>query len=377
MEWLDSLDLQKMKNTIVLLSFLMFIVGCIAPSSQPEVLTPVRTITTQPITDEPSPTPTEVTSPSWLTNDQIATLNSLEKVADFPLYRMHYYGSYQFSADDQERVQPGSIRALSKTDWGCSLFAVLGDEGNLLYGRNFDWDYSPALLLYTDPPGGYASVSMVDLAYLFDTLEEIQELTELPLDERAVLLETIAWPFDGINEMGLAVGMAAVPISGEMVIDPEKEMVSSLMMIRELLDKAADVEAGVALMESCNIIFDGPMLHYLLADATGRSALVEYYQSEMVVTYNQHPWQVATNFLCAPDGDCTTGRCWRYDTIEERLQATVGKLPLEQAMDLLAEVSQEGTQWSVVYGISDDEVNLALGGGYQEVYTFSRDFIDK
>jgi len=366
-----------MKNTIVILSFLMFIVGCNAPSFQPEALTVVPTISTQPATDEPKPTPTEVTSPSWLSNDQIATLNSLEKVADFPLYRMHYYGSYPHSVDDQERKQPASVRGFSRPNWSCSLFAALGDEENLLYGRNFDWDYSPALLLYTDPPGGYASVSMVDLAYLFDTLEEIQELTELPLEERAVLLETVAWPFDGINEMGLAVGMAAVPISGEMVIDAQKETVSSLMMIRELLDQAGDVEAGVALMESRNVIFDGPALHYLLADATGRSALVEFYQSEMVVTYNQQPWQVATNFLCAPEGDCATGRCWRYDTIEERLQATGGKLPLERAMDLLADVSQVGTQWSVVYGISDTEVNLALGRGYEEVYTFSRDFIDR
>jgi hypothetical protein len=366
-----------MKNTIVFLSFLMFVVGCNAPSVQSEVLTPVRTITTQPITDEPSPTPTEITNPGWLTNDQITTLNSLEKVADFPLYKMHYYGSYQRSADDQERVQPGSLPVLSKHNWGCSLFAALGDEKNLLYGRNFDWDYSPALLLYTDPPGGYASVSMVDLAYLFDTLEDIQDLTELPLEKRAALLETIAWPFDGINEMGLTVGMAAVPISGEMAIDPQKETVSSLMMIRELLDQAGDVEAGVALMKSRNIIFDGPALHYLLADGAGNSAMVEFYQSEMVVTYNQQPWQVATNFLCSPEGDCTTGRCWRYDTIEEGIRAAGGKLNPEQAMDLLADVSQEGTQWSVVYGISDAEVNLALGGDYEEVYTFSRDFIDK
>ena len=37
-----------------------------------------------------------------------------------------------------------------------------------LFGRNFDWRYSPALLLFTDRPaaGGYASVSMVDIAYL-------------------------------------------------------------------------------------------------------------------------------------------------------------------------------------------------------------------
>jgi hypothetical protein len=34
----------------------------------------------------------------------------------------------------------------------------------MLFGRNFDYYYSPALLLFTRPPAGYASVSMVDLA---------------------------------------------------------------------------------------------------------------------------------------------------------------------------------------------------------------------
>ena len=36
----------------------------------------------------------------------------------------------------------------------------------MVYGRNFDWQYSPALLLFTNPPDGYASVSMVDIEYL-------------------------------------------------------------------------------------------------------------------------------------------------------------------------------------------------------------------
>jgi len=33
--------------------------------------------------------------------------------------------------------------------WACSLFAGLGDVEQRLYGRNFDWDHSPAVLLFT------------------------------------------------------------------------------------------------------------------------------------------------------------------------------------------------------------------------------------
>jgi hypothetical protein len=141
-------------------------------------------------------------------------------------------------------------------------------------------------------------------------------------------------------------------------------------MIREMLDHAANVEQAVALMGSYNIIFGGPPLHYLLADSSGRSALVEFYQGEMVVTYNDQPWQMATNFLCAENGECTEGRCRRYDAISERLAETQGRLAMEEAMDLLAEVSQESTQWSILYDLSDGEINVALGRDYQQVHGF-------
>ncbi len=38
-------------------------------------------------------------------------------------------------------------------------------EGELL-GRNFDWNDHRSLLLFTDPPRRYASVSLVDISYL-------------------------------------------------------------------------------------------------------------------------------------------------------------------------------------------------------------------
>ena len=63
---------------------------------------------------------------------------------------------------------PRRPKSLHRPPGRCSLFAALGDPENRLFGRNFDWRYSPALLLFTDRPagGGYASVSMVDIAYL-------------------------------------------------------------------------------------------------------------------------------------------------------------------------------------------------------------------
>jgi hypothetical protein len=322
----------------------------------------------------PSPVPTALQDTReqilGLSEEETATLNSLEKVADYPLYTMHYVGTYQGEEAMQLGEQLTEGHPAAQPNWGCSLFAALGEADNMLYGRNFDWEYSPALLLFTDPPDGYASASMVDLAYLFDTQMEIQNLADASLSARVPLLEAPDWPFDGINEMGLVVGMAAVPSDGGMQIDSGKGTIYSLPMIREMLDHAANVEHAVTLMESYNIIFGGPPLHYLLADSSGRSALVEFYQGEMVVTYNDQPWQMATNFLCAVIGECTEGKCWRYDTISERLAEAQGQIAMSEAMDLLAEVSQESTQWSILYGLGTGEINVALGGRYAQVHEF-------
>ena len=96
----------------------------------------------------------------------------------------------------------------------------------MLFGRNFDWEYSPAVLLFTHPPGGYASVSMVDIAYLGFDEDQVNSLTELTLEERQALLNAPEWPFDGMNEKGLVIGMAAVP-PGQMPYDPDKKTIGS------------------------------------------------------------------------------------------------------------------------------------------------------
>jgi len=120
-----------------------------------------------------TPSPPSVPTPATLApsathitptlDAETATLASLEQIDDYPLYTMRYVGDYPRTFPEVSEL-PGRWGAA----WACSLFAALGDPDNRLYGRNFDWQYSPALLLFTDPPDGYASVSMVDLAYLLD-----------------------------------------------------------------------------------------------------------------------------------------------------------------------------------------------------------------
>lgn len=323
----------------------------------------------------PIATPVVIVQPTAaaaLSEPQLATLSSLEKVDDFPLYTMHYYGSTEPTSS--RLVVPQESADAQRPAWACSLFAALGGADKF-YGRNFDWVDSPALLLFTHPTNGYASVSMVDLAYL-GFGDKVDRLTELPLDQRLPLLDAPGLPFDGMNEHGLVVGMAAVP-DGNVRPDPGKETIDSLQVIRRMLDQASTVDEAVAILQQVNIEWgSGPPLHYLIADRSGQSALVEFYQGKIQVISTDQPWHLATNFLVSAVSKNATGHCPRYDEIEQRLSTANGSLAAEEALRLLQDVSQANTQWSIVYGLSTGEVTVTLGREYRRTHTFQIDLSD-
>lgn len=356
-------------------SLLLFVAACVGPVATPAIATPraspTATITATAIQTATATRPTALPTAEGtrgLSGAAVKTLSSLKRVDDHPLYTMRYYGPYQTVLAP---AQPGETPASRQPTWACSLFAALADTDNMLFGRNFDWEFSPAVLLFTNPPDGYASVSMVDIAYLVDP-STAQSLTDLPIAERKALLHAPFLPFDGMNQHGLVVGMAAVPAQ-DMPRDPNRETVDSLAVIREVLDHAQDVDEAVATFRNYNIDWgSGPPLHYLIADTFGRSVLIGFYRGEMLVIPNQSSWHLATNFLRAGATEAAQGRCDRYDAINQRLTETEGHLDTAGALDLLEQVSQPSTQWSVVYEMLTGDVNVVMGRHYDKVHTFAR-----
>lgn len=317
--------------------------------------------------------PAALTRVDGLTNQQAAALEGIKKVDEYPLYTMRYPGDYPSPGQFSPALPEEAPQFSSSTypSWGCSLFAALGDIDQLQFGRNFDWNYSPALLLFTEPGDGYDSLSMVDMAYFGFDASSAGNLTDLPLEDLKALLEAPFLPFDGINEAGLVIAMAAVP-PRDMERDPGKESIGSIRVMREILDTAASVEEAVSILERYNIEFEGgPSIHYLIADATGGAVLVEYYGGEMIVIPNQHPWHQATNFLVASSEGFPVNLCWRYDRITQKLTESGGILSPGEALLLLEDVSDTGTQWSVVYSISTGEIRVVMGRNYSKVHTFS------
>jgi hypothetical protein len=133
------------------------------------------------------------------------------------------------------------------------------------------------------------------------------------------------------------------------------------------------VDEALSIFGEYNIDFQGgPPLHYLLSDRSGRAVLVEFYAGETVVIPNEQPWHLATNFLRASvepvDGGSAEGHCWRYDRIENTLSQAGGRLGQGEALDLLAQVDQSTTQWSIVYDQHSGDVLVAMGQHYDEAH---------
>ena len=331
---------------------------------------------------------------------ELATLGSIEKVNDYPLYTMTYDGDYGIdefiaqggASNDGEliqfvvnRIMKGLPITIDLPDLACSTFNAMTPEGDALFGRNFDLSFSPGMLVRTDPADGYASVSMVNLGFLGYGEDKLPE-------DLVSSLTTLAAPYaplDGMNEAGLAVGVLLIDT------DPtdqqtDKVDITTTTAIRMMLDSCATVDEAVALLEQYDMHSSAnSCYHFQIADASGASVVVEYIGNEMSVLEPGDAttmgalsgaagvtYQAATNFLLTP-GEYDFGHGQdRYETLMSTLSAASGVLAEDEAMDLLAAVAQEphlnsrgeesATQWSVVYNLDDLTASVVMGGAYDE-----------
>ena len=302
------------------------------------------------------------------------SLATLKKVDDFPLFSMQLFGDYGFDAFLKQGISGDfsrSKRSLSSEaefEYQCTCFVALNEKRGRTFGRNFDWNRHPALLLFTDPPNGYASVSMVDISYLGFSSETVPNSAQ-----KKQLLEAPYYPFDGMNEWGLAVGMSAIPYSNG-VSDSNKKTLGSLHVIRLMLDHAKNVEEALALLRDYDVLFREVPIHYLVADSSEHSAIIEYIDGSARILHNQDSFQVMTNFVITDTPtEQRMSQCWRYSMVFKRLKSSDGALSNQEPLNLLQDVSQPGerpTIWSIVYDMSSGKIQIVMDRKFEREYEF-------
>ena len=307
-----------------------------------------------------------------LFRNELRTLTSLKKIDDYGMYQMTYYGDYGFDdflkigatndKDIEEYVTKRLLKGIpikfNVTESGCTAFVARNENNNVIFARNFDFDYAPSLQLYTNPKNGYASVSTVNLSFAGYTKENLP--TNGVNFNNFLTLASPYLPFDGMNEKGVTVALLAVP-EVQTKNDPSKVTLNTTTTIRLILDKASNVDEAIELLRKYNIYFSGDIYcHYLIADSTGKSVIIEYYDNEIQLIETDREYQVASNFVAYNDLNIGEGYTEfdRYDKVINKIKDSNNSLNMNTTINLLNDVgvydnSIDKLQWSVVYNITN------------------------
>lgn len=363
-----------------------------------------------------------------LWHNELTTLASFQKLSDRDeahrdgaVYQINFSGDYSFdeflsqggASNDAELISfvtrsitKGIIPMHIKTSSiACSAFTADTQSGDRVFGRNYDFSATNTAIVYTDPgEGRHASYSTIDLSFLgLDADKDVETI-----GQKFLTLAAPYVPLDGINDAGVACGIF-MSYQGEGKGTPtdtqtDKPDITSTTLLRLILDYADSVEDAVALAQQYDLHDSASScFHYMVADSTGRSAILEWVgtdadhdadgaQRQLNVLWNDTDalsdsadWQVVTNFIKTPGYyDGTTAEMKgldRYEHLAAALRETDGIVAdKDAAMDLLASVgrrtwnnddSNSNTVHSVVYDLTDKSV-LWVGNEHygEEAYTF-------
>ena len=276
-----------------------------------------------------------------------------------------------------KRLLKGLPINLGVTGDGCTAFVVKNESGDILFGRNFDFLYAPSLQLYTAPNNGYASVSTVNRAFAGYSGDNLPDGSFF---NTFLTLAAPFLPFDGMNEKGLAIALLAVP-KAEVPYNPDKITLNTTTAIRLVLDKAATVEEAIELLKQYNIYFSGGIeCHYLIADASGHSVIVEYVNQELCVVESETEYQIASNFIAYNGLNIGEGftEFERYDRVQNAIEENNGILEVSGAIQLLADVGVfdgdiDKLQWSVLYNLTTGKGGIFANRKTNNIIEFNLD----
>ena len=351
---------------------------------------------------------------------EIATIKSIASVdGNQYLYRMEYKAAYDLddliSKDIDQNAElldyvigrigkglPLKIKSAQVADengdmqtMNCTSFQATKASGDgFWYGRNYDFFKNPTMVTVSHPKKGYASIAVSDMSHFGYSLEK------LPTSFVASLscLASIYAPVDGINEKGLCTSIMALPKQASQQ-DTEKHDVGTTIIMRLWLDRCATVAEALELLETVDVRHDaavGSGYHYMVADASGDCAVVEFDKEDgwktMIVRKDPSAnYMLVTNHLLSekyyttvPDeavGNPHSKSWWRYETAGAYLTEHNGVLTLEEAQECLSMVHWkdlvwdngmvEDTQYSNVYDQKNITLSLRNWNDYDTTCTFS------
>ncbi len=253
--------------------------------------------------------------------------------------------------------------AILYTSSACTTFFIK-KNGELVFGRNYDW-VTGAGMVCTNLRGlQKTSMKQEDGA----TMSWVSDYGSISFNQYGK-----EFPTGGMNEKGLVVEL--MWLDGTRYPEPDsRPPLGVLQWIQYQLDKSSTVDEVIATDRILRITSKGTPLHYLIADAGGNVATIEFLKGKMVFHKGKElPFPVLTNNTYDESIKQTKavneGRSFADNSIDRFAKACsmvqefqlkdINTPVVDYAFSILDKVSQNGwTKWSIVYDITNKKISF-------------------
>jgi penicillin V acylase-like amidase (Ntn superfamily) len=249
----------------------------------------------------------------------------------------------------------------------CTTFFI-NKNGQMIFGRNYDW-VTDAGMVCTNLRGLSKTSMKADEGTTISWVAQYGSITFNQYGKE--------FPTGGMNEKGLVVELMWLDETKYPKPD-DRPAVDVLQWIQYQLDNSATIEEVIATDKKLRIASVGNApLHYLVADAKGNAATIEFLDGKMVVHKgNDLSLPVLTNSVYDQSAKLYNnsaatggGNSFAYgnnslerfgqacDMIKEIKNIPANKPITNYAFDILSKVAQgDFTKWSIVYDISNKTI---------------------
>jgi predicted choloylglycine hydrolase len=177
------------------------------------------------------------------------------------------------------------------------------------------------------------------------------------------------WVTDGINEKGLS--LSGATNGGRYYLNepyPDEPAIVLGQMQRIVMDKCATVDEALALIGQVRVWCPNEGIHWLIADATGKSVVVEWDLSHKMVVFDQKwPWELMTNTALQEGQDFLVKNCWRYRKAKPQLEA--GVHDTAEMLEIMNGI-RSNTLWTSVMDLNARSVEVHYFKEFDTKYEF-------
>ena len=261
--------------------------------------------------------------------------------------------------------------------FACSTF-LLSKDGRYIFGRNYDWITGNGMVMVNARGAAKTSFTMGN----GKTISWTSAYGSITFNQFGK-----EFPHGGMNEKGLVIELMWLRETNYPAAD-NRIALSELQWIQYQLDNCTTVDEVIATDQKIRIGREGAApLHFLIADAAGHAATIEYINGKMIVhqgsalnypVLTNTPYDQATQqYNANKNARFNDNSVQRFATACNMVQqfTTTKEEPVNYAFDILNKVAQPGyTKWSIVYDITNRKIYFTTSEQTQRKQVAFSDF---